>query len=95
MPRADAFLFATIMFTEKCLPMSRRKSRYPTPAVQLTLSINRAGLVFASKSSNRRSCSFTLAMFALSTSRVSNWRSCVLPLGSPMEPVAPPATAMG
>ena len=29
------------------------------------------------------------------TSRVSNWRSAVLPLGSPMEPVAPPATAMG
>ena len=25
----------------------------------------------------------------------SNWRSLVLPLGSPMEPVAPPATAIG
>ena len=26
---------------------------------------------------------------------MSNWRSCVLPLGSPMEPVAPPASGDG
>ena len=42
--RARTLSLATIWLTEKCLPMSRRKSRKLTGAVQAALSSRRAGL---------------------------------------------------
>ena len=65
------------------------------PSVQSALSTRRAVLGEAVKSSSRASCGRTPATLVAMFSLVSNWRSAVLPLGSPMLPVAPPATAMG
>ena len=94
-PGADAFLGDHLvdgkMLADVAQEIEERNVRRPGGVVHQPRRIwfrfrNRAGAA---------SCSFTLAMLRSRISLVSNWRSCVLPLGSPMEPVAPPATAMG
>ena len=79
--RARTLSLATIWLTEKCLPMSRRKSRNETFAVHEALSTSRAGFCFVSKSSSFASWTFTLAMLWSRISLVSNWRSCGLAAG--------------
>ena len=93
--RARTLSLATMALTLKCLPTSRSTSRNESGAVQSALSTSNAALASLSKSRKLANCFLTPTMLALSCSWVSNWRSALLPLGSPIEPVAPPATTIG
>ena len=82
-------------FTEKCFPMSRRKSMRGRPPSQSWLLAILAGFDVTSKSRKWASCPRIASAFSAAISFVSRRRSAVLPDGSPMRPVPPPTSAIG
>ena len=62
---------------------------------QSALLMMRAGLLRTSKSRNCVNCGLICSRFAAIRSLLCNWRSWLLPLGSPIRPVPPPANTIG
>ena len=75
--------------------MSRRKSKMLIGCVQSALFTSNADAAPFSKSSIRPNCPRIPAIFASIVSAESRFRSADFPLGSPIIPVAPPASAIG
>ena len=86
--------FASMAFTEKCLPMSRRKSKQFMLPNQLALFSMMAGFA-PSNFKNGVSWFLMLSTQLATVSGVFRLRSTALKLGSPIMPVAPPTSATG
>ncbi|SLH63440.1 Uncharacterised protein [Mycobacteroides abscessus subsp. abscessus] len=85
---------ASMTFTEKCLPMSRRKSTALSGPVQSMLFTITAPVGESSRSTKRSSWDRMRRAHSATVSEEFMVRSPTS-RGSPMRPVAPPASTMG
>ncbi|COY52973.1 Uncharacterised protein [Mycobacterium tuberculosis] len=85
---------ASITLTEKCLPISRRNSIADSEPVHSRLFSTIAPIGESSKSTKRSSCPRIRSVHSATVSASLRLRSPTS-RGSPIMPVAPPASTMG